>query len=231
LSPSVVLHTESGVEVDVAALNALPAALASRILRHAMGTLAAGRFLGFQHIERVLELARQVDAPAGSVSLPGHTATRRDGRIVLGPAADTPFSNFLRFPLSIPGEVSLPGWTVSAGTVVPPAAPSAAPSAYVARGTEVMIAAEPVRPPLAVRTRRRGDRFRPLGMGGKGRKLQDFLVDRKIARTERDSLPLVVDRDDRIVWVVGQSVAEDFRVTEPRRGVIVLKARRLGGVG
>ena len=48
---------------------------------------------------------------------------------------------------------------------------------------------------------------------------------------DRDGLPLVVDRDDRIVWVVGQSVAEDFRVTAPEKGVILLKARRLGGVG
>ena len=65
-------------------------------------------------------------------------------------------------------------------------------------------------------SRRPGDRFRPLGMG-RAKKLQDFLVDRKIPREIRDSLPLVVDRDDRIVWVVGESVAEDFRVTEPHK--------------
>jgi tRNA(Ile)-lysidine synthase len=68
-------------------------------------------------------------------------------------------------------------------------------------------------------------------MGGRGRKLQDFLVDRKVARNERDSLPLVVDGDDRIVWVVGHAVSEEFRVTEPSQGVILLKARRLGGPG
>jgi tRNA(Ile)-lysidine synthase len=68
-------------------------------------------------------------------------------------------------------------------------------------------------------------------MGGQGRKLQDFLVDRKVSRSERDTLPLVVDSDDRIVWVVGQSVAEDFRVTDTSQGVILLKAKRLGGEG
>ena len=99
-----------------------------------------------------------------------------------------------------------------------------------ARGIEVVIAADPVSLPLAVRFRQRGDRFRPLGMDH-GKKLQDFLVDRKIPREIRDSLPLVVDGDDRIVWVVGESVSEDFRVTEPARGVILLKARRLGGPG
>ena len=68
-------------------------------------------------------------------------------------------------------------------------------------------------------------------MGGRRKKLQDLFVDRKIARELRDSVPLVVDGDDRIVWVVGQAVAEDFRVTAPSQGVLLLKARRLGGLG
>jgi len=93
------------------------------------------------------------------------------------------------------------------------------------------VASGPLILPLAVRGRRPGDRFRPLGLGGRGKKLQDFLVDRKIPRETRDSLPLVVDGADRIVWVVGESVAEDFRVTEPSQGVLLLKARRLGGLG
>jgi hypothetical protein len=68
-------------------------------------------------------------------------------------------------------------------------------------------------------------------MGGRQKKLQDLLVDRKVARGTRDSLPLVVDSADRIVWVVGESVAEDFRVTRASQAVIFLKARRLGGQG
>ena len=84
--------------------------------------------------------------------------------------------------------------------------------------------------PLAIRCRRPGDRFHPLGAPG-ARKLQDFLVDRKVPRSERDALPLVVDSRDRIVWVVGHSVGEDFRVIDPSAGVLLLKVRRLGGVG
>jgi tRNA(Ile)-lysidine synthase len=84
--------------------------------------------------------------------------------------------------------------------------------------------------PLVVRSRRPGDRFRPLGAPGV-RKLQDFLVDRKVPREERDGLPIVVDGRDRIVWVAGQAVAEDFRVTDPSQGVLLLTIRRLGGSG
>jgi tRNA(Ile)-lysidine synthase len=86
-------------------------------------------------------------------------------------------------------------------------------------------------PPLRVRSRQPGDRFQPPGMGGRHKKLQDYLVDRKVAREIRDSLPLVVDGEGRIVWITGHAVAEDFRVTEPSQGVIFLKARQLGGPG
>jgi tRNA(Ile)-lysidine synthase len=72
--------------------------------------------------------------------------------------------------------------------------------------------------------------FRPLGLAGR-KKLQDFFVDRKVPRAERDRVPLVVDANDRIVWIVGFGVAEDFKVTDPSQGVILLKARRLGGQG
>jgi tRNA(Ile)-lysidine synthase len=223
---SIVLVESGNVTVDVAGLTALPLALASRVTRKAVAAAAPGRFIGFQHIDDLLELARS-GAEGAAASLPGVTAVRRGSRIVFGIVSDRPFSNSFRFPLSIPGEVAVPGWALSAARIEEPEEVTPPP----ARGNTAVVAAAPLRGPLAVRSRRPGDVFRPLGMHGRGRKLQDFLVDRKIARADRDSLPLVVDQDDRIVWVVGQSVAEDFRVTGPKQGVILLKARRLGGVG
>ena len=221
---SIVLQEDNGVALDATALAVLHPALASRVARSALQAAAPGRFIGFQHVEDLLDLTRRADGSA--VALPGLVATRQGSRIVLGNAPAAPFANSFRVPLSIPGEVEAAGWNVSADCPIgEPLQP------LVARGHAVVVAAEPVRHPLAVRSRRPGDRFKPIGMGGRGRKLQDFLVDRKVARADRDALPLVVDRDDRIIWVVGQSVAEDFRVTALERGVILLKARRLGGVG
>ena len=104
------------------------------------------------------------------------------------------------------------------------------PGRLTARGPEVVVAAGALSLPLEVRNRRPGDRFQPIGAPGT-RKLQDFLVDRKVPRLHRDTLPLVVDGQDRIVWVVGQSVAEGFRVLDPSQGVILLKVKRLGGPG
>ena len=82
--------------------------------------------------------------------------------------------------------------------------------------------------PLAVRNRRPGDRFRPVGLAGR-KKLQDFFVDRKVARHRRDRVPLVVDDADRIVWVAGYGIDEAFRVTDPAQAVLILRLKLLGG--
>jgi tRNA(Ile)-lysidine synthase len=234
LASTIVLTTKDGnTEIDAVALRALHPALSSRVAFHALASRANGRFVGFDQVGEILRLANAADGT--SVDLPGQRVTRRGGVILLGPPAprgrpgDRTRSNSFRFPLSIPGEVTLDkqGWAVSAHRVDSIMAPG---GFGPARGLEVAIAVDPVALPLAIRSRRLGDRFRPLGMKHR-KKLQDFLVDRKIPREIRDSLPLVVDRDDRIVWVVGESVAEDFRVTGASRGVLLLKARRLGGPG
>lgn len=54
---------------------------------------------------------------------------------------------------------------------------------------------------LHLRRRRPGDRFRPAGGRG-SRLLQDFFVDRKVARQLRDAWPILVS-DVGILWVVG----------------------------
>jgi tRNA(Ile)-lysidine synthase len=82
--------------------------------------------------------------------------------------------------------------------------------------------------PLAVRNRRPGDRFRPVGLAGR-KKLQDYFVDKKVARAERDGVPLVVDESDRILWVAGYAVDAEFWVTDPAQPMLTLRLKLLGG--
>jgi tRNA(Ile)-lysidine synthase len=222
------------VDVDAAGLAALPQAVGSRVTRLVLSILAPGRFVGFDHVQAVLALAA---AAGGRVSLPGQQATRRGASIELSRQPFEAFANAFSYSLSIPGEVLLApqGWAISAE----PAGSDLELPLDRARSVEIQdltpmvvaVRADTVVQPLIVRSRRPGDRFRPPGMGGRGKKLQDFLVDRKVPREARDLLPIVADGEDRIVWIVGHAVGEDFRVTDPSQGVILLKARRLGGPG
>jgi tRNA(Ile)-lysidine synthase len=55
-----------------------------------------------------------------------------------------------------------------------------------------------------------GDRMRPLGMSG-SRKLSDLLTDAKVPRRLRGAVPVVRD-GERIVWLAGVRMSEEYRV-------------------
>jgi tRNA(Ile)-lysidine synthase len=217
--------------VDLDALAGMPTALARRIAHLSLGRRSTGRQVGFGQVERLIALAR--GELAGPLKLPGQRAeltgngqlrlTAVSGRGVRDENIASSSGNSFRVPLSIPGEALLddrrrvsselrPGGVVAAGLA----------SSHAGEMTAVLDAG--LVSGLAVRFRRPGDRFRPLGLVGH-KSLQDFFVDRKVPRAERERTPLVVDGDDRVVWVAGHAVSEDFRVSERTRAVVILKLR------
>jgi tRNA(Ile)-lysidine synthase len=233
IASSLVLVKEGLVQIDAEALATLHPAIGSRVARFALTRLNPGRAIEYGHVRALLALAAGTAGP--SVSLPGQQARRRGRSVILQPRAKAAVANSFSVSLSIPGEVLLEpqGWAVSATLAGSDLAGRQASGESHAAPPHltVLLPLDRIALPLTVRSRRPGDRLRPAGMKGRWKKLQDLLVDRKIDRDLRDAVPVVVDRDDRILWVVGAAVAEDFRVTEPLQGVLLLKARRLGGLG
>lgn len=218
--------------LDLAALGGAAPALRRAVVWRAMTEVAGGRPISFAHTEAALRL---IDGDRdGELDLPGHRMERRGVWLVLmgrpagvvGRVKASP-ANLFHYPLSVPGEVRLDeaGCVVSAEPFAPD---TAGPGVRAERGNGLVahVRRDLCRDLLGVRNRRPGDRFRPAGLGGK-KKLQDFFVDRKVARTRRDSVPLVVDQSDRIVWVAGYGIDEAFRVTDPAQGVLILKLRQV----
>lgn len=76
--------------------------------------------------------------------------------------------------------------------------------------------------PLRIRNRVDGDRFRPFGMRG-SKKLKDFFIDEKVPRYIRDSIPLVIDKQN-IVWVVGYQIGDDYKITGDTQTIIELSS-------
>jgi tRNA(Ile)-lysidine synthase len=56
--------------------------------------------------------------------------------------------------------------------------------------------------PLTIRTRRDGDRMTLKGMAG-SKKLKDIFIDQKIPVYDRDTWPVITDRDGSILWLPG----------------------------
>jgi tRNA(Ile)-lysidine synthase len=72
-----------------------------------------------------------------------------------------------------------------------------------------------------VRTRKQGDYIVPLGMQGR-KKLQDFFVDQKYAREERDRIPILC-LGSEVVWVAGGRISENYKVDDGTERIIVLE--------
>ncbi len=217
--------------LDGAALAAMPTGLVRRVACLALRLRSGGRFTGFDQAERLIALAR--GARRGPLALPGVLAAvtepRRLTLVSVGgrgpaeaPGARSP-RTFFRESLSIPGEVVIEGGFRLSSELRLGGLEAVGSAASVSDSRTAVIDAG-LATGLVVRFRRPGDWFRPLGLGGR-KKLQDFFVDRKVRRDERDTTPLVVDTDDRIVWVCGHAISEDFRVSERTRAVVILKLR------
>lgn len=217
--------------LDLAGLHGVPPVLRRLVVWRAMSEVAADRPISFAHVEAALRLIdahrdAQMDAPGQRVQRNGLqlVLTGRPPDAVGRPMAREADFHYL---LSIPGEVRLAesGWVVSIEPLQrQPAAPET--GASVGNGPVAFVRRDLFNGPLGVRNRRPGDRFRPAGLPG-NKKLQDYFVDRKVARSRRDHVPLVVDETDRIVWVAGHVIDEAFRVTDPAQGVLILKLRQV----
>jgi tRNA(Ile)-lysidine synthase len=239
---------ERRVSLDIDALSAAPKAVRRVALWRAMTEAAGGRPIGFGHVDAVVRLIAGEAGRSVRLDMPGHRVQRDGARLVLtsrppgvvgrwsgvnanGADGDTrdPVSNLFKYSLSIPGEVELPqaGCIVSAEPGLENGS-GVIPGNGVSAGAIAVVRRDLFRGALAVRNRRPGDRFSPPGLQGR-KKLQDFLVDRHVARPQRDAVPIVVDDRDRIVWVAGYEIDAAFRVTDPAQAVVTLRLKRVGG--
>lgn len=75
--------------------------------------------------------------------------------------------------------------------------------------------------PLKLRKWRAGDSFKPFGMKGR-KKLSKYFKDEKVARTVKEKTWLLLS-EEKIVWVIGFRMDEDFRVNPESKEVLKIK--------
>jgi tRNA(Ile)-lysidine synthase len=201
-------------------LVALSPAMRDRLLQAACQQLLADA--GQIEAVHIRSMVEALAKPAGSrLSLPGGLAFSVDGesvRLTLGREAAAMVRPIPETPLAVPGRTRVAGWRIEA-QVLPADRVEVGADAY-----EAFLDYQAVGSQLAVRSRRRGDRFRPLGLGGE-KKLQDYLVDAKVPKDERDGV-LLVCAPWGIAWVVGHRIDERARIGGSTRTVLHLKCRR-----
>jgi len=111
-------------------------------------------------------------------------------------------------------------WTLQAFShPVPPLVPSPEEAGPLRALLDPRVCPQPWR----LRTRRPGDRFQPLGYH-EPVELRRFLQSRHVPRFDRDRMPLVVDADDRVLWIPGVEISEVAKLQLNTRHCIEIQA-------
>ena len=71
---------------------------------------------------------------------------------------------------------------------------------------------------LIVRTRKPGDKIKPLGLGGT-KKLKDIFIDKKIPRDAREKIPIIAD-NSKIIWIAGHEISDESKLTDATQEVV-----------
>ena len=77
--------------------------------------------------------------------------------------------------------------------------------------------------PIYLRSPKEGERFSPLGLGGKSKKLQDIMVDRKIPKEYRNLYPVIVDSNGEIVCIPEYTISEKVKVTDETERILLVR--------
>lgn len=74
--------------------------------------------------------------------------------------------------------------------------------------------------PLYVRTRRLGDKMYLKKING-SRKLKDIFIDCKVPKEERDSYPIVVDSENKVLWIPGIKKSKYTKLKSEKCDIII----------
>lgn len=74
---------------------------------------------------------------------------------------------------------------------------------------------------LVVRTRKSGDKIKPLGMNGQSQKIKDYLMSKKIPSFLKEKIPVLL-ANDTICAVLTLGISEDYKVKDETRRVLVI---------
>ena len=76
--------------------------------------------------------------------------------------------------------------------------------------------------PLIIRFKEDGDRFKPLGMKSL-KKLSDFFVDEKVPLPQKDKVPLLINGNGEVIWIVGMRQDERYKLTATTKKVAIFE--------
>lgn len=224
-------EAEERLVFDLQRWQALPPGLQRSILREGISRLRRSlRNINYGHVESAREALGQgtaghrVTLPAGLELVIGYRRFALGGEGVQLPAGDVPQLDQARVALAVPGTTALDAggeWRVATARMAVAKLPGGwrdNPDPWQAFLDATVVGTAP-----ALRRRQEGDRFQPLGMGGRSKLLAEVFTNAKVPAAARDRWPLLVTTGGDIAWVCGLHVDERAKVTNRTSQVLHLR--------
>lgn len=181
--------------IDIGGFLELPLPLQRRGIQLILNYLYKRRCadLSAIHIDQVFNLIQR-GGPSGKLDFPGGLKVIRSYQELSFEFKPVKVEQYL-FEVNEPGMINLPnGTTVKAEYTGIDIADIPANMA--------VFDTERVTFPIIIRTRKKGDRMTLKGMTG-SKKLKDIFIDQKIPLHDRDTWPVITDREGSILWLPG----------------------------
>jgi tRNA(Ile)-lysidine synthase len=237
-------ESDAVIALDLNAWRGLPLGLRRSTLRRSIAQLhGLLDGLSFRHIENARSVAERGGTGARA-TLPGHLelAVSYDLLIVApAPAAPVPAADCPTLGARSPVPLTVPGWTVLPATSwkvfarLLPANPQTRAAAYANQDTwSAYLDADRVGSELVLRPRMPGERFQPLGMGGRSSSVSDYMINSRLPADMRDRVPILSVlagqpnqmEAGQILWIVGWRLDERVKVTEQTRRILLVSLSR-----
>jgi len=217
--PNVATVSDQSVTLDSVKLNTQQPEVKIEIVRRAISLLDCGeREITEQHYENILRLSN-----GDKLQLPkGAEVFRRGGTIVFGRPSEKSVEIGIteRIVLKVPGKTKFANALIEAEIFDFDAARFK--KFKVDKGNFIeWFDFNSVSPPVTVRFRKRGDRFRPLGMKAE-KKVGKFLTDEKVPQQSRQKL-LVIEDTEKIIWLCPVRISEQTKVTGRTKKILQLR--------
>ncbi len=77
--------------------------------------------------------------------------------------------------------------------------------------------------PVTLRSRKAGDRYKPLGLNGKTQKVKDLLINRKLSIFEKNEV-MILEDSEKIIAITILAISDDVKISEGTQSILRISA-------
>jgi tRNA(Ile)-lysidine synthase len=215
----VTAQEKDSITLNYLRFSGLHPAIKKRVVRRAVAELTGGlKRISYIHITSAIDAVKNTGK---GIDLTDNIRIERDYnslKVCVGKVKSTAVQEAVQ--IDVPGTTEVPYFNIKLEAII-----NNRGAAVPEKADTGLFDLDRAALPLFIRSRKEGDYFFPAGMKGR-KKLKEYLIDHKIPRAEREKIPVLVDKNNGILWIIGLRMDERFRAKEDTKRRLVVKVIR-----